>query len=308
MGRSWIGAVLAVSSSCGLFAAGAFAHPASGIVVNAKGEVFFIHTGRGVCKIDTEGKLTYIHKVSGGGHWLALDTGGSFSTQFPGLFERLTLEGAKPTLLFTSGGAPLVVNRDGNLYYGSGFPEGDDMVPGFHTVTRLSPDGKRTLFAPDLKTTLEKLHEGVTGLAAGPGGSLLVACPNAILTIKRDGTVATFLHPVVVKDCDDDLAKYSRTRAFHSPYLRGLDVSEDGTIYAAVNGCRCVVKITPACKVETVLKAERPWSPTGVAVSGGDVYVLEYTNATAASDKGWRPRVRKLGRDGKVTTLATILE
>jgi hypothetical protein len=287
---------------------GAFAHPASGIVVNAKGEVFFIHTGRGVCKIDTEGKLTYIHKVSGGGHWLALDTEGRFSTQFPRLFEKLTLEGAKPTLLFASGGAPLVVNRDGNLYYGSGFPDGDDMAPGFHTVTRLSPDGKRTLFAPDLKTTLEKLHEGVTGLAAGLDGSLLVACPNAILTIKRDGTVATFLHPVVVKDCDDDLAKDSRARAYHSPYRRGLDVTEEGTVYAAVNGCRCVVKIAPVSKVETVLKAERPWSPTGAAVAGEDVYVLEYTNATAASDKGWRPRVRKLGRDGKVTTLATIPE
>jgi pimeloyl-ACP methyl ester carboxylesterase len=52
--------------------------------------------------------------------------------------------------------------------------------------------------------------------------------------------------------------------------------------------------------------SERPWSPTGVAVSGEDVYVLEYTHAHANADKGWRPRVRKLGRDGKVTTLATI--
>jgi hypothetical protein len=43
-----------------------------------------------------------------------------------------------------------------------------------------------------------------------------------------------------------------------------------------------------------------------VAVSGEDIYVLEYTSATAGADKGWRPRVRKLGRDGKVTILATI--
>jgi hypothetical protein len=79
-------------------------------------------------------------------------------------------------------------------------------------------------------------------------------------------------------------------------------------VYAAATGCHRVVKITADGKVETVLKAERPWSPTGVAVSGEDVYVLEYTNATAGADKGWRPRVRKLGRDGKVTTLATIPE
>jgi hypothetical protein len=66
------------------------------------------------------------------------------------------------------------------------------------------------------------------------------------------------------------------------------------------------VRVAPDGKVETVLKAERPWSPTGVAVSGADVYVLEYTNPNAGQDRGWQPRVRKVGRDGKVTTLATI--
>src|SRR5262245_51616872 len=142
MGRSWTGAVLAVCLPCGLFPGTTLAHPATGIVVNAKGEVFFIHTGRGVCKIDTAGKLTVIHKVSGGGHWLAWDSGGEFATQFPRLFERLAPAGEKPTLLYASGGAPLVVNRDGNLYYGSGYPGGDDTAPGGHTLTRLSPGGK----------------------------------------------------------------------------------------------------------------------------------------------------------------------
>jgi len=303
MGHSWIGAVVAASSLCGLFAAGAFAHPASGIVVNAKGEVFFIHTGQGMCKIDAHGKLTYIHKDSGG-HWLALDTEERFSTQFPQLFTKVAPEGVKPALLYASGGGPLVVNRDGNLYYGSGFPGGDDTAPGFHTVTRLSHDGKRTLFAPHLKTTLADLNEGVTGLAAGPDGSLYVACPSAILKVKTDGTATTLVHPVVVKDRDDDLAKDSRTRAFHSPYLRGLDVTEEGTVYAAVTGCRCVVKITPEGKVETVLKAEAPWTPTGVAIRGKDVFVLEYIHSDNHQD--WAPRVRKLGSDGKVAILANL--
>src|SRR5262249_28290083 len=224
----------------------------------------------------TQGKLMYIHKDSGG-HWLARDMEENFSTQFPRLFQRITPEGAKPALLYASGGGPLVVNRDGNLYYGSGFPGGGDTAPGFPPVTRLAPDGKRTLFAPQLKKTLADLNEGVTGLAAAPDGSLLVACPNAILKVKEDGAVTTLVHPVVVKDRADDLAKDSRTRAFHSPYLRGLDVTEEGTVYAAVTGCRCVVRITPEGKVETVLKAERPWTPTGVAVRGKDVFVLEYT-------------------------------
>jgi len=302
--RSWIGVILAVWSLCGLFAARAFAHPAAGIVVNAKGEVFFIHTGQGVCKIDAEGKLTYIHRVNGGGHFLALDPEGKFSTQFPRLFEKVAIETAKPALLYASGGAPFVVSRDGNLYYGSGYPDGDDMAPGFHTLTRLSPDGKRTLFAPGLKKILADLNEGVVGLTAGPDGALFVACPNAIVKVKLDGTVTTLAHPVDVTDRGDDLAKDSHTRAFHSPYLRGIDVTEDGTFYAAVNGCRCVVKCTAGGKVETVLKAEKPWSPTGVAVRGQDVFVLEYTNPD--KDSGWVPRVRNLGSDGKVTILADL--
>jgi hypothetical protein len=160
---------------------------------------------------------------------MALDTEGKFPADaYPQLFKRITPPGVKPALLYASGGGPLVVNRDGNLYYGSGFPGGDDMAPRFHTVTRLAPDGKRTLFAPRLTKILADLNEGVTGLTAGPDGSLLVACPNAILKVRADGTVTTLVHPVVVKDRADDLAKDSRTRAFHSPYLRGLDVTEEG--------------------------------------------------------------------------------
>src|SRR5262249_11281192 len=154
---------------------------------NAKGEVYFIHTGRGVCKIDAEGKLTYIHEVKGGGHFMALDREGRFSNQFPRLFEKLTPEGVKPTLLYASGGGPLVVCRDGNLYYGSGYPNGDDTEPGFHTVTRLAVDRGRTLFTPQLKITLEEWNEGVMGLAESPDGSLFVSCPNAILKVKLDG-------------------------------------------------------------------------------------------------------------------------
>jgi hypothetical protein len=304
MGRSCIGTVLAVSALCGLFAGGASAHPASGIVVNSKGEVFFVHTGQGVGKIGAAGNLTYIHKVKGGGHFLALDAEGRFATQLTRQFERITPEGVKPALLYASGGAPFVVNPDGNLYYGSGFPEGDDLTPGGLTLTRLTPGEKRTLFAPDLKTTLAKMKEAVTGLANGPDGALFVACPSAILKVKTDGTVTTLIHPVEVKDGEGAFGKEPYSPFYHPPYLRGLAVTEEETIYAAVTGRRCVVRISKQGKVETVLKSEKPWSPTGVAVRGKDVFVLEYTNTDKAQD--WVPRVRKLGADSKVVILTDL--
>lgn len=90
------------------------------------------------------------------------------------------------------------------------------------------------------------------------------------------------------------------------PFLRGLAVDGRGTVYAAATGCRCVVKIKADGKVETVLKAERPWSPTGIALQGEAIYMLEYPNANGEKHEDWVPRIRKIGHDGKATTLVTF--
>ena len=87
--------------------------------------------------------------------------------------------------------------------------------------------------------------------------------------------------------------------------LRGLAVDARGAVYAAAAGCRCVVKIAPDGKVSTVLKAEAPWSPSGVKLSGDDLYELENVNANSEAHEDWPPRVRKLEPGGKVTTLAS---
>jgi hypothetical protein len=193
------------------------------------------------------------------------------------------------------------VHSDGNLYYASG---DKDAKPGGLALTRETPGGKRTSFAPALTKALHQIDDGITGLASGPDGSLYVACWTAVFKVNRDGTVKTLVHPIKVKDCDEDRADHKASNRL--PYLRSLAVSSDGTVYAAATSCHCLIKITPDGKVETVLKAERPWSPTGVALHGQVVYVLEYTNANGPATEGWRPRIRKLERHGKVTTLATI--
>jgi SMP-30/Gluconolactonase/LRE-like region len=281
-------------------------HPGSGIVVGQKGQVFFIDTGNPdvrfsgcIWKIDVQGKLTCFFPT--GAHWLALDANGDFARadfkkwfdqRITPNFERVPLSDPKSALIQTDG-APFVVGQDGYLYYANGHLE----------IVRLSPDGRMTLLAPNLKEMTNKLG-GIKGLASGPDGSLYATCPSAVLKIKLDGTVTTLIHPIVLKDCDKDLPP--ETPESQKPYLRGLAVDRRGTVYTAATGCRCVLKITPDGQVKTILTAERPWSPTGIAVFGDDVYVLEYTNANGARKEGWLPRVRKLGRDGKVTMLVTI--
>jgi hypothetical protein len=278
-------------------------HPSSGIVVDTRGQVYFQDIGgRAIWKIDAHGRVSkYFDRL--GGHWMALDVNGSLARANIPHFKRITPDGETPALVVADGGSPIAVNRDGGLYYLCGFSRTEPMAPGGSLIGRISPEGKPTVFASGLKTTVEKLN-GITGLAAGPDRCLYAACPSAVLKVGPDATVSTLVNPITVDDCDEDFPDGNPN--FPLPALRGLAVDSNGTVYAAATGCHRVVRIAQDGKVQVVLKCARPWSPTGVAVDRGDLYVLEYTNANGGPADGWTPRVRKLARDGKVTTLVTI--
>lgn len=280
----------------------AWAHPSSGIVVDRQGQVFFSDIARGLLKVDTQGRVTTVFAREGG-HWLALDINGSFSNvdfeksqHWPRWFKRRTPSGAIPALI-TDGGSPLVVAQDGNLYY---VCNDERMIPGGLLMARLTPDGQETLLNAGFRHTSDELG-GIKGLATSPDGSLYASYPGAILKITLDGRVTTFLNPVVVHDCDKD--SHSTNAA---PGLRGLAVDQLGVVYVAATDCRCVIKITPGGHVETILKSGAPWSPTGVALKDGNLFVLEYKVINDEAHD-YLPRVRRLGQDGQVTTLATFV-
>ena len=286
------------------FAIGAFRemsfHPGSGIVVDRNGQVFISDIGRGLLKIDTLGKVTTVYRE--GGHWLALDEKGSFShvdfqksPHAPRWFKRRTPPGIRPTLI-TDGGSPLLVGQDGNIYF---VCNDEKMIPGGLQIGRVTPDGKESLLNPALGKISDQLG-GIKGLAQGPDGSLYASYPKAILKISLDGAFTTFLDPVIVNDCDLNV------QPSDAPYLTGLAVDPDGVIYAAATGCGCVIKITTDKKVITILKAEKPWAPSGVALNSGTVYVLEHVNPNSIEHEDWQPRVRKIGNDKKISTLAAI--
>ena len=247
----------------------ASAHPSSGIVVDQQGNVFFSDLDRGVLKIDADGKVTTVVPREGG-HWLALDSKGSFSTMdfeksphWPRWFKRRTAAGIRPALI-SDGGSPLVVGHHGNLYY---VCNDEQMIPGGLLIARLTPDGKETLLGSAFRQTSEKLG-GIKGLASGPDGSLYATYPRAVFKFDLDGKATALVNPVVVADCDSPSS--------NGDFLRGLAVDAHGVVYVAATGCRCVVKITPDGQVQTVLKAKAPWSPTGVALRDSDIFVLEY--------------------------------
>jgi hypothetical protein len=279
------------------------AHPGSGIVVDDRGTVYFTYSGHGVMRLDASGRLTTIH-ADPGGHWLALDATGAFAQATPLKFQRVTPDGSIPALIFASGGAPIAVGDDGFLYYGADSTN-NGLPPGARSVARFRSHGERALFSPGLQEELANRKDGITGLAAGPNGSIYVATWNGVIILARDGSIAKVMHPVAVPGCDSDPADHNPANA-SSPLLRGLAVDALGNIYVAATSCHRLIRIDLAGHVTSILASERPWSPTGVAVRGGDVYVLEYTNANGPKTEGWRPRIRKRIADGSWTTITEV--
>ena len=63
------------------------------------------------------------------------------------------------------------------------------------------------------------------------------------------------------------------------------------------------MKVAPDGRVPTASESEAGWAPTGVAVSGDDLYILEVGSGRPGQPMG--PRVRKVSPGGKSEVLAT---
>jgi sugar lactone lactonase YvrE len=281
---------------CVFYSAEALAHPGSGIVVDKQGQIFFTDTGRGIWKIDTLGNLTYV--PASRWHWMTIDETGNFASSersFGEWFERVTPQSPKPVLIMCSE-FPLAMNRDGNLYYA-------DTRKDSPRIVRRTPDGTESVLARG------EMFLGTSGITAGPDGSLYVTDAgrpdaNAIRKITMAGTVSMVAGVLVSKSDVHDSPP-----ATDPGYCRGLAVDSQGVVYVAATGSRRVLKVSPRGEVSTILQTPSPWSPTGVALFKGEVYVLEWRDPApedAEVRKAWVPRVRKIGRDGKVKTLATV--
>jgi hypothetical protein len=304
-----LGIILAATGRC------AVAHPGSGIFVDAQGQVYFTDTGEGVWKIDAKGKLA---RMAGSAwHFMAGDMDGRFANApdaFGRWFERASPRGSAPAILLCSD-FPCAVGKDGNLYFANTLPFFSDN-PRPTLVVRRTPDGEQTTATDG--TGIQTANSGnelslghVTGLAAGGDGSIYImqsppdSDDHAIYKLTVDGTLTEFASRFLNSEDGVELEPgVSKT------YCRGLAVGSQGDVYVAVNGGRRVVKVTPHGNATNVLQAEKPWSPTGVALLNDEVYVLEYTDFppgwNPADRRGWVPRVRKVARDGKVVTLATV--
>lgn len=274
-------------------AAAALAHPGSAIGVTPDGRVFFVDTGAGVFSIVSPG--TVARHDGPAFHWFALDPSGAFRrTSFPAIpGGELRAAGSNPTVILSS---DVPVTLAGGAFY---FPERrrDERVQ----IVRVAPSGERAVHAvlPAVRSAGERVP-WINGIAPGPGGTILYTEDRAVRKIDARGRVTALAAIKEIPRC----AAIPGIEKEIGPYLRGLAVGADGTVWVAASGCGAVLKITPRGAVTTVLRASSPWSPTAVAVSGEDVFVLEYLHTTSDERREWIPRVRKIARDGSIVTLA----
>jgi len=270
------------------------AHPGSGIVVDGRGYVYFVDTGSGVWTIDPSGKLS--RHEGQRFHWMAIDESEQpFGARLPAITNgEVNAVGVNPTLLLSSD-VPLVIGRDGALYY----PE---LEPDEHLrIVRFTRAGVQSVHA----TLPGKITGGalrwINGLAAGSDGSLYYTEDTALRKIDARGVVFTLATGIAIPDCAQIPGADGAT-----PYLRGLAVAQDGTVFVAASGCGAVLKITPHGKLTTILRTTSPWSPTAVAISPSGVYVLEYLHTSTEDRLAWIPRVRKILPNGAIVSIAVV--
>jgi hypothetical protein len=286
-----------------LVAARADAHAPSAIVVDDEGQVFFTDAEEGVYRINGSCGRTRVSPEAM--HWMALDRKGAFanaSDTFGEWFYRVTPKGKRPTLISCSD-FPCAIGADGNLYFAK--------MHGL-AIVRRTPDGEeRTIIDAD-DYGLGPGAWGVNGMTCARDGTIYLVALDSVN--KQEGTGEHILFAISPTGEIDEVTRnfvhvqladgqeYSEARP---QYCRGMATDDAGNIYVAVTGSRCVIKVDKDGKTTEVLRAEHPWSPTGVDVHEGSVYVLEYNDELPVERRKWPLRVRKL-RDGQLSTLVAI--
>ena len=290
-------------------AAPATAHPGTGIVIDARGRVAFTNL-KSVWRWEPGGRLSEI--VPGvHTHALRLETDGTLvgedlhydaaRNRFVTAVWRYSPEGLLARGPSTDE-SPFefsdAVASDGSIY----FSRVDNNRRDVSEIYRRKPGGVRELVAGGAYGYADGLGPAarfgpVGALAVAPDGSLLVTDAPGVRRIAPDGRVSTLARGTAL--LKDSLA--SRLMGERFGYLMGLAVDSAGNVLVANYGNGRVVKVTPSGDVSPVLVSEGIWTPAGVALHNGTLYVLEWAKVLPLG-----VRVRKQSSMGEVTTLAVV--
>jgi sugar lactone lactonase YvrE len=263
------------------------AHPGVGIVMDARGNVFYTD-------------LKQVWKISP--------------------------DGRKRVVVSNVHSHELCLDAQQNLYGEHLWYEGDTTGKWGHRAWRLSPDGALTVVVPareGFRTDYSFVRDGTRAMywvegegprrfrkRAGTGVVSTVAecrdCRDVRwMTAAPDGTLyfvdGTDLREVSPGGVIRTLARRVGRRTWTHPQagkrhiVMGVWADAARNVYAAVYGSGEVKRVSPDGRVQVVAKSRLPWSPTGgMMAPNGDLWLLEYSYTNAV-------RVRRIGPRGRIT-------
>ena len=279
------------------FAGGASAHPPRGVVVDGRGQVYFSDL-TSLWKVDAQGRLVRARPAGERHtHELAIDAEGavhgedSYYDPATGAYRaavwRLAPDGRfswllPPTAAPLPLGSSLWRDRVGRTYFVANPPGSSETL-----LLRRERDGRvtRLLGSPRAVAAYRQEIVNLHGAGViGPDGAFYFHHAGVLRKVEPDGRVLI-------------LARGLPSRSF------GLAVEPGGAVLLADFDGRRVLRFAHGRRT-VAAAAEAPWAPTGVAVRGSDLYLLEGSQDGRGVTTALR--VRRVPSRGRPVTLATV--
>jgi hypothetical protein len=278
-----------------LVAAPAAAHPPRGLAVAEDGRVYFSDLER-IWSIGPNGRMTVLRRSVGGHtHELFLDAGGHlfgedsfYDPATQGYRAALWMIAPDGRYSITYGPTARPARGAGVFRDQIGCSLSVDETRGRELLLhRLCPGGRPQLLsgpAAARRAAPAVLLSNLGGATFGPDGSFFFRHRGIVQRLRAGDRLVT-------------------AATGFSPENFGIAVDERGALYVAEHGRRRIVRVSPDGRRSVPITAEAPWAPTGVAVRGSALYVLETTDQ--ARGRPARFRVRR-SEDGRVRLLGTV--
>ena len=288
------------------------AHPAWGIVVDSRKQIYFSDLET-IYKIDAQRKLSifrigvsgqHIHDITIDAEDNIYGVDNSYNPQtetYPRALWKMSIQGEFSYLVSPTDNLPtgrsVWLDPAGNTY--SFEPYNNEKKEA--KIIRRAPSGETCIFAGGkygyLDAQKHKAEFGtITDMAFGAGDAIYLTDGDKVRKIDESGAVTTIYRPKV--------SAANRKNPKSSTRLFGLCIDNQNNVFVADPKNRRVLKVFPRGENSVLLSTEEPWEPNGVASNGSDTYVLESWHDERERFIG--TRVKKLSSDGRITVLATV--
>lgn len=276
----------------------AAAHPPRGIAVAEDGRVYFSDLER-IWSIAPNGRMAVIRpSVGGHTHELFLDAGGHLWGEDSFYDPAAQRYRAGLWMIAPDGSFSYTYGPTGRPAFGAGvFRDrfgctfrAEETRARALLLHRLCPGGRPELLSdPAAARRAEPpvLLSNIGGAAFGPDGSFFFRLRGIVQRLRAGDRLAT-------------------AASGFAPENFGIAVDESGALYVVEHANRRIVRVGTDGRRSVPISAEAPWAPSGVAIRGGALYVLEVKDYAAGQPI--RFRVRQLTPGGRIRLLGAVSE